>query len=289
MSKAESHAPHLLTPADHNDQVGGMRHVYPVVSRRAGGVSIGVNLNPNRACNYRCLYCQVPGLQRGKAPTADLALLRRELDTMLAWVLHGDFYQRHVGEALRALKDIAFSGDGEPTSAPNFADAVSTVRAARDAAGLPELPLVLITNGTLTHLPRVRVGLEALSAAGGEVWFKLDGGGDADLRFANDSDVGLERLRSNLRSTAALAPTWVQTCAFGWDGEAPGEAWRTAWLQVLREEVAAGTPLRGVLLYSVARPSHQPEAPRLLRLDAAWLEALADEVRSLGLVCRATP
>ena len=49
-----------------------MTYVYPVVSRRAGGVSIGINLNPNNACNWRCVYCQVPDLKRGAAPAIEL-------------------------------------------------------------------------------------------------------------------------------------------------------------------------------------------------------------------------
>lgn len=285
----ETPPPHLLTPRDHNDQVGGFRYVYPVVSRRAGGVSIGVNLNPNRACNYRCLYCQVPGLVRGKGPAIDLERLASELDTMLDWVLNGDFYARHVAEPLRQLRDIAFSGDGEPTSSPDFAAAADVVGAAKTRAGLQALPVVLITNGTLTHRPRVQEGLQALAAMRGRVWFKLDGGRDADLRHANDSEVGLQRLRANLRATAAIAETWVQTCAFAWDGEPPTPAWQDAYLHVLAEERAAGTPLRGVLLYSVARPSHQPEAPRVGQLDAAWLDAFAERIRALGLPCDAHP
>ncbi len=281
--------PHLLTPRDHNDQVGGFRYVYPVVSRRAGGVSIGVNLNPNRACNYRCLYCQVPGLVRGKGPAIALDRLAQELDAMLDWVLHGDFYARHVAEPLRQLRDIAFSGDGEPTSSPDFGAAVEVVRDAKGRAGLDALPVVLITNGTLTHLPRVQSGLRALASTNGRVWFKLDGGRDADLRHANDSDVGLQRLRANLRTTAAIAVTWVQTCAFAWDDAPPSSAWQDAYLQLLADERSAGTPIRGVLLYSVARPSHQPEAPRVGQLDAAWLDALADRIRALGLDCTAHP
>jgi wyosine [tRNA(Phe)-imidazoG37] synthetase (radical SAM superfamily) len=54
-----------LTVADHDRGSAGLTYVYPVVSRRAGGVSVGINLNVNNACNWRCIYCQVPGLTRG--------------------------------------------------------------------------------------------------------------------------------------------------------------------------------------------------------------------------------
>ena len=98
-----------------------MRYVYPVVSRRAGGVSVGINLNPNNACNWRCIYCQVPDLTRGTAPPVDLAVLENELRGFLDELLHGDFMQSRVPEGARRINDIALSGNGEPTSGAEFA------------------------------------------------------------------------------------------------------------------------------------------------------------------------
>ena len=72
-----------LSTTDHSRDSAGLRYVYPVVSRRAGGVSIGINLNTNNACNWRCIYCQVPDLVRGTAPPVDLALLEKELSDFL--------------------------------------------------------------------------------------------------------------------------------------------------------------------------------------------------------------
>lgn len=37
----------------------GNRFVYAVISQRAHGLSIGINLNPNKACNFDCAYCEV--------------------------------------------------------------------------------------------------------------------------------------------------------------------------------------------------------------------------------------
>ena len=105
-----------LSTTDHSRDSAGLRYVYPVVSRRAGGVSIGINLNTNNACNWRCIYCQVPELARGTAPAVDLVLLEKELDGFLHELQHGDFMQRVPVEA-RRINDIAISGNGEPTSA----------------------------------------------------------------------------------------------------------------------------------------------------------------------------
>jgi wyosine [tRNA(Phe)-imidazoG37] synthetase (radical SAM superfamily) len=85
-----------LTVADHSRESAGLRYVYPVVSRRAGGLSIGVNLNTNNACNWRCIYCQVPGLTRGAPELVDLDRLRLELTDFLQDVLKGDFLATRV-------------------------------------------------------------------------------------------------------------------------------------------------------------------------------------------------
>src|SRR5258706_11378459 len=109
-----------LTTDNHDRDSAGMTYVYPVVSRRAGGVSVGINLNPNNACNWRCVYCQVPGLVFGNAPAIDLALLETELRGFLQEALHGDWMERCVPEEARRLSDVAFSGNGEPTSSRQF-------------------------------------------------------------------------------------------------------------------------------------------------------------------------
>ena len=118
----------MLTIEDHRRDSAGLRYVYPVISRRAGGVSVGINLNVNNACNWACVYCQVENLTRGGPPPIDLDLLERELDGFLDDALHGDFMSREVPAEVRHLMDIAFSGNGEPTSAAEFPEAVQAVR-----------------------------------------------------------------------------------------------------------------------------------------------------------------
>src|SRR5664279_6530386 len=95
----------LLKTEDHSRDSAGMRYVYPVISRRAGGVSIGINLNPNNACNWACVYCQVDNLTRGGPPPIDLACLERELADFLDDALNGDFMQRQVPPEARRLMD----------------------------------------------------------------------------------------------------------------------------------------------------------------------------------------
>jgi hypothetical protein len=121
------HARHTLSIEDHSRDSAGMRYVYPVVSRRAGGVSIGINLNPNNACNWRCIYCQVPDLTRGGPPPIDLALLDGSLSASWAGPSTAISWRRMCRPGARRLVDLAFSGNGEPTSAASLTRAVELV------------------------------------------------------------------------------------------------------------------------------------------------------------------
>jgi len=274
----------VLTTTSHERDAQGLTYVYAVVSRRSKGVSVGVNLNPNDACNWRCIYCQVPNLSRGGAPEIDLERLSRELDGMLRDIVEGDFLDREAPPEARRLNDVAISGNGEPTSSTVFDQVVARIGEALDAHGLRgKVAPVLITNGSLVHRPVVQRGLETLAALGGEVWFKLDASGVERRGLINGVRVSDAQVERNLGIAAGLCPTKVQTCVFALDGDGPSATQRGAYVAVLKRALERGAPLRGVLLYGLARPSAQIEAPRLARLDAQVLEAFADEIRELGL------
>lgn len=277
----------VLTTLNHDRGNAGMTYVYPVVSRRAGGVSVGVNLNPNNACNWRCIYCQVPGLVRGGPPVIDLVRLESELRQMLTRIVQGDFLRTQVPEEMSRLTDVALSGNGEPTSAPEFPVVIELIRRVLlDFELLGRIKLILITNGSLASRPRVQSGLRAMSTMGGEVWFKFDRATRSGFHQVNDTACDPERHYQRLKKVASLCPTWVQTCLFALDGQAPAGDEMNAWLALLERSISEQVPLRGVLLYGLARPSMQAEGPRLSALPAEWMQALADRVRALGLEVR---
>ena len=284
---APPESPRLLDAADHSRASAGMTYVYPVVSRRAGGVSIGINLNPNNACNWRCVYCQVPSLTRGNAPRIDLALLENELRTMLRELLHGDFMTKRVPLEARRIEDVAFSGNGEPTSAREFPAAIEIVAKCMDEGRLlGRVKLRLITNGSLVDRPAVRQGIARLGQANGEVWFKLDAGSRKQIALLNSVDLDPVGIVRRLRDCGELCPTWVQTCCFAMDGFAPNGEETAAWLDILTQ---ARDRLDGVHLYGLARQSMQTEASRLARLPQEWIEGLAEKARSLGLKVQISP
>lgn len=270
-----------LTVADHNRVFHGHTYVYPVVSRRAGGVSIGINLNPNNACNWQCVYCQVPNLTRGMAPPLDAAVLEHELDSFLTEIVRGDFMRIHVEPEVRVLKDIAFSGNGEPTSCPQFDEALRIVEKLRARYALgTSVKTRLITNGSLMHRPSVLENIAHLKRLNGEVWFKLDAGSRNDIQRINHVYVNPQQHLARLRACAALCPTFIQTCMFGWEGEAPTQVFLEAYLGCVG---LVKNDIEGVYLYGVARPSYQPEATSITRLSCEWLASFADKIRALGL------
>jgi wyosine [tRNA(Phe)-imidazoG37] synthetase (radical SAM superfamily) len=266
----------MLTIKDHRRDSAGLRYVYPVVSRRAGGVSVGINLNVNNACNWACLYCQVENLTRGGPPAIDLDLLESELAGFLDDALHGDFMQRQVAESERRLVDVAFSGNGEPTSADEFPDAVRIVRRVLEQYGLAgKIPLRLITNGSLLYRQRVQEGIRLIGETPGEIWFKIDRASAAGIAEVNQVPGDPDRVQRNLRLCCGLAPTWVQTCWFAIDGKAPDLAERDAYCALL---APLASELAGIHLYGLARPSLQPAAPRLSRIADQELKNFAQEV-----------
>ena len=279
-----------LTVTDHDRDAAHRTYVYPVVSRRAGGVSVGINLNPNNACNWRCIYCQVPNLKRGAAPAIDLKRLEAELISLLTDILHGDFMQTRVPEDARRLNDIALSGNGEPTSAKEFPDVVQLIgRVMKRFDLVGKIKLVLITNGSLISRESVQAGLKRMAKLNGEIWYKLDSATREGMTRINNTRQSLKKTAEHLTLAASLCPTWVQTCVFALDGAPPSALEQQAYLDFLARLIQQGIKLRGVLLYGIARESHQAEAPRLSPLPQTWLTQFANKIEQLGLAVRVSP
>jgi hypothetical protein len=268
---------------NHSRDSAGLRYVYPVLSRRAGGVSVGINLNTNNACNWRCIYCQVPGLVLGSAPPVDLALLERELNGFLHELLHGDFMRRRVPEGMRHIRDIAISGNGEPTSAEEFPQVIELAVRLKQELLPGNARLTLITNGSLMHRESVQRGLSHLAKCNGEVWFKLDRASTEGLQRINNTNAGMGKVRGNLAASIRLCPTWLQTCWFALDGAPPSGKDEDDYLDFLSGLLRDNIRPHGVRLYTLARPSLQPEATRLAALPAQQMEVFAARIRALGL------
>jgi len=272
---------------NHDRDSANLRYVYPVVSRRAGGVSVGINLNPNNACNWRCIYCQVPDLVRGTAPPVDLAVLENELRGFLHELLNGNFMQNRVPEGARRINDIALSGNGEPTSSAEFRQVIALLARVRNELALPDtIKTVLISNGSLLYRSEVQQGLSEMAKLNGELWFKLDRASEQEMQRVNDTYIRMSKVHDNLITAIALCPVWIQTCWFALDGEPPSRQDEDDYLEFLAGLLHDGHKPQGVLLYTLARPSLQIEAARLAALPEPALEAFAERIRALGLVVK---
>ena len=276
----------------HRRDSAGFEYVYPVLSRRAGGISLGVNLNTNNACNWACVYCQVPGLIRGSPAPIDLDRLESELKALVADVVRGDWLQRLAATGTLAaqtgqLVDIAFSGNGEPTLAPEFPLAVARVEKVMREFGLAQsIPLRLITNGSGVHRNTGRSGIARIGAMGGEVWFKVDRATRDGIWETNRVFVDPPIVRTRLVRCSELSATWVQTCWFALDQASPPANEERAYLDFvagIRERIS------GVHLYGVARESMQPDGARITRLPAEALETFAERIREIGVRVTVSP
>ena len=273
-----------LTTTNHCSDIVGLKYVYPVISRRVGGLSVGINFNPNNACNWRCIYCQVPDLKMGAAQDMDYKLLEEELRFFLDDVLNGDFYERfQVDEDKRVIKDIAIAGNGEPTSLKDFARAVELIgKIATEAGVFPQGNYVLITNGSLVHQPKVQAGLKILQSYGGEVWFKLDSATQEGRALINNTAQSCKASVENLMLSAKLCTTKLQTCLVDYNRQGLSDKEKQAYLDLLKGIKKSGCDLQRVMLYTLARPSLQPEAILLAPLSAEILNAFADDIQHLG-------
>jgi len=243
--------------ADHDRLFQANRFVYPVLSRRSGGISVGVNLNPDKVCNFDCIYCQVDRTRQSETRFVDLEPLLAELDSTLDLVTSGEIFQterfRDTPAALRRLNDIAFSGDGEPTTYKNFDEIIAAVAAVKRRRNLDEVKLVLITNASMFHRPHVQRGLEILDENQGEIWAKLETGTEDYYRLVERTPIPFRQVLENITSAARLHPLVIQSLFMRIHGEGPPPEELAAFCDRLTEIVAAGGQIRLVQVYTVAR------------------------------------
>ncbi len=256
-------------------------YVYAVVSRRSRGISVGINLNPGKACNFDCVYCQVNRREPPVRRMVDLERLADELERVLEAERDGSIYESMPFSVLkgneRGVRDIAFSGDGEPTSFRRLGEAVRLAAAARRRHELDLARLVLITNAAFLDGPSVKSALAVLDENNGEIWAKLDAGTEEHFRRVNRAGIPLETILGNILDAARVRPVVVQTLWFRHDGSAPSGHELQEYCNRLKELVAAGARIKNIQLYTIARdPSEKCAVP----LNDAELNAVAESVRA---------
>jgi histidinol dehydrogenase len=250
---------------NHREREDGVL-VYPVYSRRSGGLSVGINLFPDRkSCSFDCPYCEVFPFSRDTA--FSIELMERALKKTLAGAR---------AERIPVM-DISFSGNGEPSLSPHFTGALEAAARVRDGHA-PEAALVLITNGTGLLNDKLYSFLRdcATGATALRIWLKLDAGTRDWFTLMNRSAVDYDKLTGRIRRFVTEAPVDIQTMLCAVNGRSPSPEEAAAW-ERLAVELAAPGRVRSFQLYGKARPA--PEDPLAEALPAAYLEARAESLR----------
>jgi wyosine [tRNA(Phe)-imidazoG37] synthetase (radical SAM superfamily) len=246
---------------DHRRQWRNCLYVYPVISRRAEGLSIGVNLNIDKRCNFACRYCQIDRHLHRQGLRIDTDRLQNELTLALHAATSGELwsepYFAATPEKFRRINDIAFSGDGEPTCVENFPQAVAAAAiAAKQACNASEVKIVVITNATQLDQPQFQQALPLLDSHNGEIWAKLDAGTNNYFQIVNRPRprIPLDRIVQNILSVATARPVVIQTLWFNIDGVAPAPQEIEAYIGQLRKILDGGGKIKLVQLHTIARP-----------------------------------
>lgn len=260
------------------------RYVYPVISRRSKGLSIGVNLNPDKVCNFDCIYCCVDRTVPSEVKDVDLSILKDELKQLVDVAASGEIWTLppfdQTKPELRRINDIAFSGDGEPTSYKEFRAACELSARLLQLASLPDVKLVVITNATLFQRPAVQDALNFLDQHNGEIWAKLDAGTEPYYRLVERTSIPLQRVLDNILLAGRVRPIVIQSLFMNINGVPPSDSEIDAYLSRLNDLVAGGCRIKLVQIYTIARSTAESY---VTPIDPAPLDALSDRVRKTGL------
>jgi wyosine [tRNA(Phe)-imidazoG37] synthetase (radical SAM superfamily) len=265
--RAEGLAPRRLPPSFGSPrELIGHRFVYVVVSARARGLSVGVNMNPDRRCNFDCVYCEVSRQGPVRERRLEVDVMATELAQTLEWVQAGQLRQlpcyRNMPAELLPLRHVALSGDGEPTLCPVFAEAVQAVVHVRARGQFPFFKIVVITNGTGLDLPEVQHGLKFLIHQD-EVWAKLDAGTPEYMARVNRPQVGFEKVLANLLLVGRQRPIIIQSLFPLLEGQEPPDEEIDAYAARLRQLRSSGAQITLVQIYSASRPSMRSDCAHL--------------------------
>jgi wyosine [tRNA(Phe)-imidazoG37] synthetase (radical SAM superfamily) len=240
-----------------------------------------VNLNPDKVCNFDCIYCQVDRTTQSETRFVEMDALLVELEEMLRLVSSGKLYESErfaaTPPALRRLNDIAFSGDGEPTTYRNFDEIMAACAAIKDRLGLNDVKMVLITNASMFHRPHVQRGLEILDAHNGEIWAKLEAGTEAYYQLVDRTTIPFRQILDNITAAARVRPLVIQALFMRVDGVPPPQVELEAFCDRLNEITAASGKLKLVQIYTVAR---RPTESYVTALSDAEVDAIVELVKT---------
>lgn len=254
---ATASAPAAVPPDafEHPRDFLGNKFVYLVISSRARGLSVGVNVNPVTQCTFNCLYCEVDRQRPPRAPVFDVDRMETELRQALQLARDGKLKSlpqyANLPSDLLEVRHVALSGDGEPTLSAHFTEAIQSVVHLRAVDKF--FKVVVITNSTALDQPAVAQGLKLLTRHD-EIWAKLDGGTQKYIDRINGSKVSLEKIMRNILRVGRERPVVIQSLFPAIDEKEPSSADIMEYAQRLKELKWAGAEISLVQIYSATRP-----------------------------------
>ena len=260
------------------------QYVYPVLSRRSHGISIGINVNPDKVCNFDCLYCQVDRTVPSAVQDFNLTVAEEELRALLEIVTSGELAKHppfdSVPKDKLRLNDIALSGDAEPTTLPNFSATIEMIARVKPS----DAKMVLISDAGGLDRADVKRGLEIMDANNGEVWAKLDAGTEEYFQLISRTKIPFARILKNITACAKLRPIVIQGLFMKVHGVGPSAGEIAAYCQRLRDIVAADGRIQLVQVYTIARQPMTmvdgvPAWQFVTALTNAEVDAIAERVR----------
>lgn len=258
------------------------RFVQVVVSPRARGLSVRLNLNPDGRCNFDCAYCDVPRGKLSRAPASpDVEIMLRELEEVLDMIRAGqagglDGCAGAPPECLR-LGHVALSGNGEPTLCPVFEEVMEGVMHLRAQGRHGNFKVALITNCSGLLEPHIRRGLRLLNAQD-EVWAKLDAGSEGWYRQVNQTAVPFSELIQTIQRFARSREVVIQSLFPRIQGRAVPLAEQDAFAARLGELRRSGARIASVQVYSASR---KPVSALCGHATLSELSAIARRVREV--------
>jgi len=243
---------YVLHAEDHDRNIFDSKYVYPVVSRRAGGLSLGVNLNTNNACNWQCIYCEIPNLTRGGPEPIEVELLKDELNFWIDQIINSNFLKKNTPPGT-TFADVALSGNGEPTAAPEFLDVLEIIIASlKEHKLVDKIPVRLITNGSF--ISKKKECLNIFNRYHGEVWFKIDAADEDSIKLINQVNLNPNSMINNLKKCAEACQTVIQTCLLKINHQVPTNDFLKNYSKLIKPYERL---IKKIDLYSLARPSLQ--------------------------------
>lgn len=263
-------------PTLHARTRGKNRYVYAVRARRSHGISVGINLDPQKTCNFDCVYCEVIDRREIAKGTGRPAIAIDDVACELAEEL-ASRTRAEGSPAADPVRDIAFAGDGEPSTFRGFLPLARALFDVRDAAGFGDVPFVLITNGSGLARDEMREAHDLFQSRGGTFWIKLDAGTEGFYKAIARSAIPFERILANLTGAAKRHPVVVQAMFLRFRGEPPPRDEIAAWASRLAAVRDAGGRLSLVQVYTIARETMEPGVTPLTKGE---LEDIAGAARA---------